>query len=178
MKFRQLSLKDETEAYTIHCQTVDWLLGRKIRQWTRPVPESIFVERIERGEMFCMEVEGQIAAIVTILRQEPGCWQNELGSGTFTFISTLCTGNDYRGNNYGKALLSESIRFIESEWEMEKIYLDCVVGDQFLPKFYHEFGFKDVAMKGIEYPTGVFEMLLMVRVSLYAFMLFLINCEF
>ncbi len=163
MIFRKVEPSELDTAYSIHCETVDWLLAKGVRQWTRPVPKDIFESRQKQNELFCLDTDKTIVAVVSIAIRSSGNWENELGPGKFLFLSTLSTGNAFRGKEYGKFLLEMTIQHIEVEPTKDEIYLDCVVGSGFLPNFYRTFGFIDVARKNIEYPSGIFDMLLMKR---------------
>ena len=57
--------------------------------------------------------------------------------------------------------LQEEAKTHLADLDVAEIYLDCVYGDGFLPRYYESSGFEPLSRKTIEYPTGLFDMVLM-----------------
>lgn len=56
--------------------------------------------------------------------------------------------------------IQEAAAFLQDKGA-EELYVDCVQGNGFLRNYYESLGFELVSRKDIEYPVGIFDMVLM-----------------
>ena len=160
LEFRKLCDSEFDQAYAIICDAVVWLLSKNIRQWTVPLPREVFLARQRNGWNYALTYDGVLAVILSLLKEASPHWRDQTGPAECWWLSTVTTASDFRGQGLGRHAIQEAKAHLCSIGA-ETIYLDCVPGDGFLPKYYESLNFEFLAHKTIEYPTGLFDMVLM-----------------
>ena len=161
-EFRQLKNEELDAAYAVICDAVDWLLSKGIRQWTVPLPRGVWEQRQHNGENYALVCQGELAVVLSLLHEDHPYWKDELGGGKHWWLSTVTTTLTYRGQQLGRRAIAEAETFLRDK-AVKELYVDCVYGSGFLPKYYKSLDFTLVARKDIEYPLGTFDMVLMRR---------------
>ena len=76
------------------------------------------------------------------------------------WLSKLATAPDFHGRGLGELTLLNAIGEAFNE-QADRLCLDCVQGNGFLVDFYRRKGFRPIDRREVEFPTGVFDMVLM-----------------
>jgi len=145
-EFRQLTPAEEAAGYQIICETVDWLRGKGIDQWRKPLPREAYAARQGRGENFGLFVDGELAVILSLLNGVPEkYWRNEVAARDSLWLSTLATANKFRGRALGRQAVIQAA----TRQPGRNVYLDCKPG--WLVQFYESLGFVALCQKRIDY---------------------------
>jgi GNAT superfamily N-acetyltransferase len=142
--FRTLTSAEEEAGYQIICDTVEWLRSKDIDLWRKPLPRETYAARHQRGENYGLFSDGQLAAIVSLVRGAAKQWAEELSDRQIMWMSTLTTANAFRGRGLGRQIVEQAISHLVDRGE-KILYLDCKPG--FLTEFYSGAGFEEVARK-------------------------------
>ena len=160
LKFRKVCDSEFDQAYSIICDAVDWLLSKNIRQWTVPLPRKIFRDQQRNSQNYTLICDGILAVVLSLLKESSPHWLDQTGPAECWWLSTVATASDCRGRGLGRKAIEEAKNHL-CGMGVEEVYVDCVYGDGFLPKYYEFLGFELLARKKIEYSTGLFDMVLM-----------------
>ncbi len=160
LQFRKLRNSEFDQAHGIICEAVEWLLSKNIRQWTVPLPRHIYRTWQEKGQNYALICNGELAVILSLVKETSRHWFDKTGSQPCWWLSTVASSPEFRGRELGRKAIEQAKTHL-AKLGAEEIYLDCVFGDGFLPKYYESLGFESLARRTIEYPTGLFDMLLM-----------------
>ena len=145
-EFRQIADAEFDDAYAIVCEVTEWLLGKGIVQWRRPVPMEAYASRQERGFNFGLWQDGVLAAVLSITDDRPEHWGDYLPPGRFAWLATLASRVNMKGSGLGKravALAEEHIR----RSGLRQVCLDCYCGSRFLPPYYEQMGYRVLSRK-------------------------------
>jgi GNAT superfamily N-acetyltransferase len=159
--FRELRPAEAARGYEVYLQAFAWLKAKGIRQWLVPFPEAAYRQRLQRGENFGVWVGDALAAILSVAYESSPYWAEETGNQSVWWLGTLATATIFRGHGLGRHTITEAVNFLAAKGASE-VFLDCVDNCGFLPAFYVDVGFSEIARKPITYPSGnTFPMLLM-----------------
>jgi hypothetical protein len=137
MDFRQLGPEHFDEAHAIVVEVTDWLNGKGIKQWSRPVPEDIYRERHDRGENHGLFVEGRLAVVMSLSQTVPDWWPDVAPQEPFRWLGTMAESRSNGTSGLGPSALAAAEEYLRPR-AVAAIYLDCVRGNGFLPRFYRE----------------------------------------
>jgi GNAT superfamily N-acetyltransferase len=159
-QFRVL-LPDEIDAgMAIITDVTDWLLSKGVRQWMQPLPREIYAHRHQRGENYGLFVDGELAAVVSLIDERPAYWEEWLPNTPFRWLATLASSRRYKGQGLGAVAIGKAEQFL-TQHAIREIYLDCVYSDGTLPEFYESLGYEQIARKDQTFSTGTFDSVLM-----------------
>jgi ribosomal protein S18 acetylase RimI-like enzyme len=158
--FRRLRDEELDLGLAVIHERFDWLRERGIRQWLRRMPLEKYRERQQRGENFALLVGAEIAVVLSLMRMPSTAWKEELGDGPHLWLGTLATALRFAGRGLGARAVREALVHAAAAGETE-VYLDCVHGNGFMPRYYQAMGFEWVTRKDAQYPTGIFDAVLM-----------------
>src|SRR5262245_50612308 len=113
-EFLPLSAAELDLGYAVYLSACEWLKAHGIRQWVTPLPRSIYAVRHERGENYGLFVEGQLAVIISLGPDTPIEWAEVLPESQ-TWIHTLATRSDYRGQGLGALTLQHSLAHLKAQ---------------------------------------------------------------
>jgi N-acetylglutamate synthase-like GNAT family acetyltransferase len=159
-EFRRVRDEELDEAYAIIVEATEWLNARGIRQWTVPLPRDAYATAHARGENYALTCDGEIAVVVSLVRHASRHWTHEIGGSERLWLRTLATARKHAGGQLGRRAV-EASKIHLRQTGIGEVYLDCVRGGGFLPRYYESLGFCTIARKDVVYPTGVFDMVLM-----------------
>lgn len=91
---------------------------------------------------YVVEEDNRIVGLLTLCRETPGAWANELDSSQVWMLRALATHPDHGGKGVGSLAIQEALTLIPPD---EFVYLDCV--SEFLPGYYAAHGFESVARR-------------------------------
>jgi ribosomal protein S18 acetylase RimI-like enzyme len=158
--FRRLRPNEFDAAYEILSEVSEWLLKKGIRQWGAPLPREMYAQRQAQGENYGLFVDGELAAVVSLLSQRPEYWLHDIPEGNFKWLATLASARKFSGHKLGELAMSEAEHFLAQEG-LADIYLDCVYNDGTLPRFYASLGYKEIARKDLVFAWGTYDSVLM-----------------
>lgn len=158
--FRRLRATEFDAAYDILTEVSEWLLKKGIRQWAAPLPREIYAQRQAQGENYGLFVDGELAAVVSLLSERPAYWTDEIPDDNFKWLATLASARKFSGHKLGELAMSEAEHFLAQEG-IGDIWLDCVYNDGTLPRFYASMGYKEAARKALSFAWGTFDSVLM-----------------
>ena len=161
MRFRKVRPSEADHAYSIICETVEWLRSKNIKQWTEPLPREVFDSRQLNGENFALVLDGSLAVVLSIVKESPTQWLAETKGRAVWWLCTLATANQFRGRDLGRVAVERAIEHVRREG-VEELFLDCPYGNGFLPWFYESLGFECAHRKIVDWPKcGPTDMVLM-----------------
>jgi len=145
-EFRQISAGEFDDAYAIVCEVTEWLLGKGIVQWRRPVPREAYAARQERGFNFGLWQDGVLAVVVSITDDRPEYWGDDLPPGRFAWLATLASRVSMKGRGLGARTVTLAEEHIHNSG-LRRICLDCYCGSGFLPPYYEQLGYRVLGRK-------------------------------
>jgi len=158
--FRHVTASEVSEAHAVYLEVFEWLNAKGVRQWLRALPHEVFVARQCRGELFAQYIDGRLAAVVTLAREDSSYWEAEIGKNQSWWINSLAVGRECRSARVGERMMQQSEAFI-SNAGAATAFLDCV-DTGFLPGYYTRLDYDELGRKEITYPSGnTFPMVLM-----------------
>jgi GNAT superfamily N-acetyltransferase len=89
----------------------------------------------------------------------PGHWGQHFAAPV-CWLSKVATAPAFRGRGLGRLAVLKAIGFAYDQ-QVEQLCLDCVHGNGFLVDFYRGMGFQPIDRQNVEFPHGVFDMVLM-----------------
>jgi hypothetical protein len=156
---------DEFDAgYVIIVEVTEWLLSKGIQQWLAPLPEAIYRKRQDAGENYALRINGELAAVVSLMDNRPHYWSEYLPETPFTWLGTLAMSRRFAGINLGEVMMNRAIGHIRQGLEPHEttfIYIDCLYGSGFLPDYYSRLGFETIVRKVLKYPGQDYDSVLM-----------------
>ena len=158
--FRRLHDDEVDAGLAIITEVTEWLASKGVRQWVAPLPREIYIQRQEQGENYGLLVDGELAAVVSLMDFRPDYWSDYLPKAPYKWMATLASSRRFKGQRLGELAISEAEHFLSVDG-VPAIYLDCVYGQGTLPEFYTWLGYQAVARKDLEFPWGTFDSMLM-----------------
>lgn len=160
--FRKLTSLEFEKGYQILCDVSNWLNRKGIHQWPKPLPKNIYQKWQERGENYGLFIDGKLAAVLSLIRGKKEQWRGHVTVDQALWLTSLATALEFKGKKLGRIATRKACEHL-IERKVGEIYLNCVHGSGFLPSFYKELGFEQIARKSVDYPVGTFDMVLMRR---------------
>jgi len=160
MEFRELRDEELDAAYQIICEAVEWLEGKGIEQWVRPLPRPWYERRHADGQNFGLFTEGELVAVLSIVTLDSTVWAQHVPQERSTWVATAATARLHHGKGLGKLALTMAIDCVAGRGE-KALYLDCLHGTGFLQRYYESLGFERIARATHTYRLGEFDMVLM-----------------
>lgn len=158
--FRRLRDAEFESAYAILSEVTQWLANKGIRQWHATLPRDLYEARHARGENYGLLVDGEMAAVVSLLEERPDYWAEHLPESNFKWLATLAAARKFSGQKLGELTMSEAEHFLAREG-LGEIFLDCVYGNGALPNFYTSLGYREMARKDLVFDWGTFDSVLL-----------------
>ena len=136
-----------------------WLAERNIDQWSRPFDNAWIDPKLDAGEIFIAERDGDTVGVVRLLDSDRLFW-GDRDCDDSLYIHSLATRRDLAGQHLGAHILTE-IAALARARNRSTLRLDCVAANPRLIAYYASHGFVAVDTVTI----GGFEMVLMERVE-------------
>lgn len=157
--FRALNPSELEDGYKILCEVSDWLNSKGIRQWIKPLPKEIYQKWQKNNQNFRLFFKDDLAVVLSLVSETVDKWQDHILEANPMWLSSVATAMKYKGHQLGKYAIKEACIYAKKHG-IRKIYLGCVYDNEYLLCFYEEMGFKRIARKELEFPTGVFDIVL------------------
>ncbi len=159
-QFRALHPDEIDAGMAIITEVTDWLLSKGVRQWMQPLPRDLYAQRHARGENYGLLVDGDLAAVVSLLDDRPAYWAEWLPDMPFRWLATLASSRRYKGQGLGAVTIGKAEQFL-TQHAIREVYLDCIYGDGTLPEFYELLGYVPIARQDQTFAAGTFDSLLL-----------------
>ena len=160
LTFRRLRPDEFDVAHGILVSAAEWLISKGIRQWTTAYPKEMYRACQERGWNYGLVSDGQLTVIMTLSCGLPPEWADCFGTTPVWWLSKLATAPGYRGRGLGARAVRQAIGALSAQGA-DRLCIDCVHGTGVLVDFYRGLGFKTIARRNVQFPTGLFDMVLM-----------------
>lgn len=159
-QFRALEADEIDAGMAIITEVTDWLLSKGVRQWLQPLPRDLYAQRHARGENFGLFVDGELAAVVSLIDERPVYWKEWLPTTPFRWLATLASSRRYKGQGLGAVTIGKAEQHL-TQHAIREVYLDCVYGDGTLPDFYESLGYEQISRQEQAFPAGTFDAVLL-----------------
>jgi RimJ/RimL family protein N-acetyltransferase len=151
-RFRRLRDEEFDTAYAIVCERTQWLLERGLRQWPRPLAQSVYFREFSAGQIYTLAVEGRPAVVLSLMHYGSRRWRDHVGPEPHWWLCTLASSLEFRGRGLGARAVEEAATHL-SGLGAERLHLDCIVhSDDFLPRYYQRLNFSELARKTVPRP--------------------------
>jgi len=157
---RKLRPEEFDLAHGILVSAAEWLISKGIRQWTTAYPKEMYLACQEKGWNYGLMSDGQLTVIMTLSYGHRREWADSVGTTSVWWLSKLATAPGCHGLGLGARAVGQAISALSAQGA-DRLYLDCVHGTGFLVDFYRGLGFETVARRNVQFPTGLFDMVLM-----------------
>lgn len=135
-----------------------WLLDRGIHQWR---PGEFSVARmhawVERGDVSVHRRDGEVAAAVAVLDEDPAAWDEDLEAAGY--IHLLMVARSHAGAGLGDAALAHAEERLRRGGR-QIARLDAVASNDVLRQWYEHRGYAVVGTRTFEDP-GLFDAVLL-----------------
>ena len=160
--FKKLKDSDIDLAYDLHCELVNDMLNRGIKQWLRPIDKCKVLARQEKNENYGLfNQKGVLKVFLSLVaRSDYHEWDAWFTIKPTTWLNTVSVNINNSKKGLGQVAIKEACSYLKGEGE-EELYLDCVVGDGFLINYYQKLGFVIIGETRATYRSGTFDLVLM-----------------
>jgi ribosomal protein S18 acetylase RimI-like enzyme len=108
-------------------------------EWPRPFPRDELLQRIERGELFVVDLEGEPAATFTVLWDDVSFWGEQPPDAAY--LHKLVVRPPFRGRGLG-ARIVEWVERRAAEAGRAHLRLDCRRDNPGIRGYYERLGFE------------------------------------
>jgi GNAT superfamily N-acetyltransferase len=118
------------------------LVGRildKAKEWRRPFPREELAERIDCGELFVVELEGEPAATFTLLWEDTPFWGEQPPDAAYLHKLTVLPA--FRGRGLG-ARIVEWVERRAAQAGRSYVRLDCMRDNPSIRAYYERLAFE------------------------------------
>jgi predicted N-acetyltransferase YhbS len=127
---RAAEILDEATAYVRR-------LG--FEHWPLPFPQEELAQRIKRGELYMVDVDGEPAATLTLLWDDPAFWGERPPDAVY--LHKLAVRRVFAGRGLGAAIV-EWVNAHAASAGREYVRLDCRCDDTGIRRYYERLGFE------------------------------------
>jgi GNAT superfamily N-acetyltransferase len=124
--------------------------------WTVPFPQDELAHRIERGELYLVDVDGDPAATLTLLWDDPAFWGERPPDAVY--LHKLAVRRAFAGRGLGAAIVDWVDGHAASAGR-EFVRLDCQRDDPGIRAYYERLGFEHRGDKDDDsrFPVALYE---------------------
>jgi ribosomal protein S18 acetylase RimI-like enzyme len=116
-----------------------WVGERGYEQWPLPFPHDEISAAIERGEVYVAELDGDVAATVTLLWDDPLYWPDSPPDAAY--VHKLAVSRACAGQRIGQAIVEWADRTAAHEGR-DFLRLDCLRDNPGIRAYYERLGFE------------------------------------
>ena len=139
MNVRRALPADAAAAAGILDEATAYVSTLGFEQWPVPFPQDELAHRIERGELYVVDVDGQPAATLTLLWDDPAYWGERPPDAVY--LHKLAVGRAFAGRGLGAAIVDWVDGHAASAGR-EFVRLDCQRDDAGIRTYYERLGFE------------------------------------
>jgi|GEM_PF-1886423 len=161
MIFRRIEDFELDFAYELHCEVVDYLLKKGIKQWLRPIDKNKLKERQLRKENFGLFINEKLEVFLSITKRKKNFeWDYILGNKETVWLNSVSVNIHNKNKGLGKLAILKAIEYLQY-FKIQEVYLDCVINEGFLVTYYKNLGFELLSETSVTYKSGSFKLALM-----------------
>jgi GNAT superfamily N-acetyltransferase len=142
LTFRCPDKSEVVAAYSILRDRHDWASAKGLDDDGPILAYSAFADRQDRGQNYCLFSGAEMVATICLkIEPTPVVYLPFMPSGDFWWLYALATRRSCAGRGFGAAIVTSAICWLDARG-IRAVYLDCLTGNGFLPKFYQKLGFE------------------------------------
>ncbi|WP_414526955.1 hypothetical protein [Nodularia chucula] len=144
------TFSDFAEICQLFQSAADYYRSRGIKQWNKGYDLEKIYHNISKGEAFIVRNEsGVLLCTFAISKKLPNYYPEHLTiESNIWIVKSLCK-NLQEKNSIAEKIIIKIIKNAVDNY-INKIYLDCVMDNQILERYYQKYGFKRIAI--VEHP--------------------------
>ena len=119
-----------------------WQKARGLEGWTSPFDDDWMLPRIDRGELYLVDMDGEPVSALRILYEDRAFW-GEREVGDSIYLHTFAVRRSKAGLGIGNAVI-EMVVSMGRKRGLAKVRLDCFLANTRLISFYERNGFNSV----------------------------------
>ena len=139
MNVRRCQAPDVAAVATMLDEATAWVGQRGYEQWPFPFPREEIAAAIERGEVYVGELDGDVAATVTLLWDDPVYWGERVADAAY--VHKLAVSRSCAGRRIGQAIV-EWADAAAAAAGREFLRLDCLRDNPGIRAYYEGLGFE------------------------------------
>jgi ribosomal protein S18 acetylase RimI-like enzyme len=139
VKVRRATHADTEVAGLILDEATAYVTTLGYDQWPVPFPPDELAQRIERGELYLVEVDGEPAATVTLLWDDPFFWGAQPPDAAY--VHKLAIRRVFAGRGLGEAIVEWADRQAAAAGR-RYLRLDCMRDNDRIRSYYERLGFE------------------------------------
>jgi GNAT superfamily N-acetyltransferase len=116
-----------------------WVGERGYEQWPLPFPRDEISAAIERGEVYVAELEGEVAATVTLQLDDPLYWPDAPADAAY--VHKLAVSRTRAGRQIGQEIVEWADR-TAADAGRDFVRLDCLRDNPGIRAYYERLGFE------------------------------------
>ena len=139
MNIRRCQATDVAAVAALLDEATVWVGERGYGQWPLPFPRDEVAAAIERGEVYLAELDGDVAATVTLLWDDPLYWPDKPADAAY--VHKLAVSRACQGQRIGEALVRWADR-TAARAGRDYLRLDCLRDNPGIRAYYERLGFE------------------------------------
>jgi predicted N-acetyltransferase YhbS len=139
VNIRRCQAGDVAAVATLLDEATVWVGQRGYEQWPLPFPREEIAAAIERGEVYVAELDGDVAATVTLLWDDPLYWGKRPADAAY--VHKLAVSRACAGQRIGQAIV-EWADATAADAGREFLRLDCLRDNAGIGAYYKRLGFE------------------------------------
>ena len=139
MNVRRCQGHDVAAVVTLLDEATVWVGQRGYEQWPLPFPREEIAAAIDRGEVYVAELDGDVAATVTLLWDDPVYWGERPADAAY--VHKLAVSRACAGQRIGQAVV-EWADTAAAAAGREFLRLDCLRDNSGIRTYYERLGFE------------------------------------
>ena len=139
MNIRRCQAADAAAVATLLDEATVWVGQRGYEQWPLPFPREEIAAGIERGEVYVAELDGDVAATMTLLWDDPTYWGERPADAAY--VHKLAVSRACAGQRVGQAIVEWADKTAAGAGR-EFLRLDCLRDNSGIRAYYERLGFE------------------------------------
>jgi ribosomal protein S18 acetylase RimI-like enzyme len=139
VNIRRCQAADAAAVATLLDEATVWVGQRGYEQWPLPFPREEIAAGIERGQVYVAELDGDVAATVTLLWDDPTYWGERPADAAY--VHKLAVSRACAGQRVGQAIVEWADKTAAAAGR-EFLRLDCLHDNAGIRAYYERLGFE------------------------------------
>jgi GNAT superfamily N-acetyltransferase len=136
---RRATHADAAVAGSILDEAARWLASQGFDHWPVPFPADELAERIDQGELYVADLDGEPAGTLTLLWDDPSFWGDQPPDAAY--IHKLAVRRAFAGRGLGSAIVAWAERRAAAAGR-QHLRLDCPRDNPGIRVYYERLGFE------------------------------------
>ena len=139
MNIRRCQARDVAAVASLLDEATVWVGQRGYEQWPLPFPREEIAAAIERDEVYVAELDGDVAATVTLLWDDPTYWGERPADAAY--VHKLAVSRACAGQRIGQAIVEWADKTAAAAGR-RFLRLDCLRDNAGIRAYYERLGFQ------------------------------------